>query len=195
MGGTVLEGIRTTLSSPYLLGIVAYMLLYTVTSTFLYFQQAEIVQANFHDRAARTQFFAHIDLAVNSLTALTQLFLTGRIVRRIGIAMALAVLPLITVLGFGAVGLAAAPLTICQIAGARSPITPTSSQRAPSASTLRATFAAPPGARRRRGGSPRGAARDHPSPGNRGGAVGGRGAGDRRSREAPRRRRTRARRR
>ncbi len=115
VGGSILEGIRSTLSSPYLLGIVAYMLLYTVTSTFLYFQQAEIVQANFQDRAARTQFFAHIDLAVNSLTALTQLFFTGRIVRRIGIAVALAVLPLITVLGFGAVGLAAAPLTIALV--------------------------------------------------------------------------------
>ena len=57
------------------------MLLYTVTSTFLYFQQAEIVGASFEDRAARTVFFASVDLAVNTLTVLTQIFLTGRIVR------------------------------------------------------------------------------------------------------------------
>ena len=45
VGGGILDGIRTALSSPYLLGIVGYMLLYTITATFLYFQQAEIVEA------------------------------------------------------------------------------------------------------------------------------------------------------
>jgi AAA family ATP:ADP antiporter len=104
VGGGVLEGIRTVFSSPYLLGIVAYMFLYTVTSTLLYFQQAEIVEVGFADRAARTVFFARIDLAVNSLTAFIQIFLTGRIVRALGIALALAALPLMSVLGFAVIG-------------------------------------------------------------------------------------------
>ena len=106
VGGGVLDGIRTVFSSPYLLGIVGYMLLYTITATFLYFQQAEIIDANFSDRAARTVFFARIDLAVNSLTAFIQIFLTGRIVRRIGVALALATLPLVCVVGFAALGVA-----------------------------------------------------------------------------------------
>ena len=80
------------------------MLLYTITATFLYFQQAEIVDVSFTDRAARTVFFARIDLAVNGLTAIMQIFLTGRIVRHIGVALSLATLPLICVLGFAAVG-------------------------------------------------------------------------------------------
>jgi AAA family ATP:ADP antiporter len=88
------------------------MLLYTVTATFLYFQQADIVAVSFADRAARTVFFARIDLAVNALTIITQLFLTGRIVRRIGIAMALATLPLVCVFGFAAVGIAPTLMTI-----------------------------------------------------------------------------------
>jgi AAA family ATP:ADP antiporter len=112
MGGGILDGIRAALSSSYLLGIVGYMLLYTITATFLYFQQAEIVEASFTDRTARTVFFARIDLAVNSLTAITQIFLTGRIVRSIGVALALATLPLVCVLGFAAVGVTPTLMTI-----------------------------------------------------------------------------------
>jgi len=112
LGGGVLDGIRNLFASPYLLGIVIYMLLYTVTATFLYFQQADIVAVSFSDRAARTVFFARIDLAVNTLTVITQVFLTGRIVRRIGIALALAALPLVCVLGFAAVGIAPTLMTI-----------------------------------------------------------------------------------
>ena len=106
LGGGVFDGIRTVFASNYLLGIVGYMLLYTITATILYFQQAEIVEVSFADRAARTVFFARIDLAVNILTAVTQIFLTGRIVRRIGVALALAALPLVCVLGFAALGVA-----------------------------------------------------------------------------------------
>ncbi len=46
--------------SPYLLGIAAFMLLYTVTATFLYFLQAEVVSQAFADRGARTVFFARL---------------------------------------------------------------------------------------------------------------------------------------
>jgi ATP:ADP antiporter, AAA family len=106
IGGGVMAGIAAVFRSPYLLGIVAYMLFYTVTSTFLYFEQAEVVADVFADRAARTVFFARLDLAVNILTIITQIFLTGRIVRFIGIAMALAWLPLVCVIGFFGLGLA-----------------------------------------------------------------------------------------
>ncbi len=106
IGGGVMAGIAAVFRSPYLLGIVAYMLFYTVTSTFLYFEQAEVVADVFADRAARTVFFARLDLAVNILTIVTQIFLTGRIVRFIGIAMSLAWLPLISVIGFFGLGLA-----------------------------------------------------------------------------------------
>jgi AAA family ATP:ADP antiporter len=104
VGGGVLDGIRTVFSSSYLLGIVGYMMFYTVTATILYFQQAEIVQASFAERAARTVFFARIDLAVNVLTALIQVFFTGRIVRNIGVRLSLATLPLVCIFGFAALG-------------------------------------------------------------------------------------------
>ncbi|HSN56972.1 MAG TPA: hypothetical protein VLT32_20040, partial [Candidatus Sulfomarinibacteraceae bacterium] len=105
IGGTVGAGVAAVARSPYLLAVVAYMLLYTVTATFLYFQQAEIVAGVFSDRGARTAFFARIDLAVNVLTVVTQIFLTGRVVRALGIALALAWLPLVCAVGFLGLGL------------------------------------------------------------------------------------------
>lgn len=109
IGGGVLEGISHVLRSPYLIGIAALMLFYTITSTFVYFQQAEITAEVFgNDSASRTQLFANIDLFVNILTLVTQLFLTGRILKWFGVGMGLAFLPVVCILGFGI--LAAAPV-------------------------------------------------------------------------------------
>lgn len=105
IGGGVLAGIGQVLRSPYLLGICAYMLLYTIASTFLYFQQAEIVDRTFADRAVTTAFFAKIDLAVNVLTLVTQTSLTGRIIKWLGVALTLTLLPALCVVGFTALGL------------------------------------------------------------------------------------------
>ncbi|MBA2353472.1 MAG: MFS transporter, partial [Acidobacteria bacterium] len=107
IGGSVLAGITHTLRSPYLLNISLYILLYSITSTFLYFQQAAIVRDYFPDRATRTTFFAGVDLAVNVLTLAVQLFVTSRFLRRFGVAITAAVLPFCTLAGFGA--LAAVP--------------------------------------------------------------------------------------
>ena len=101
IGGSAWAGFERTLKSPYLMGISAFILLYSITSTLLYFQQAEIVNANFTERAARTAFFAQIDLWVNSLTLGFQLFITGRLMQRLGIAFTLAALPLVSMAGFG----------------------------------------------------------------------------------------------
>jgi AAA family ATP:ADP antiporter len=105
VGGTMLAGVAHVLKSPYLLGICAYMLLYTFGSTVLYFQQSGIAERAFENSDVRTAFFARIDLAVNVLTLLTQMFLTGRIVKALGVPITLTLLPALSVLGFLAVGL------------------------------------------------------------------------------------------
>ena len=79
IGGGIISGISHVVRSPYLLGICAFMLLHAITSTIVYFQQADITGHQFHDRAARTAFFAHVDLSVNVLTIIVQIFLTGRL--------------------------------------------------------------------------------------------------------------------
>ncbi|HWD58167.1 MAG TPA: hypothetical protein VG308_07820, partial [Stellaceae bacterium] len=117
IGGGVLSGIVNALKNPYLLNISLFILLFSLTSTFLYFQQLGIVSHAFSDRGAQTAFFATIDLTVNCLTLAIQIFLTGRIVVLLGVALSLALLPALTIVGFGA--LAAMP-TLATIAAFQS---------------------------------------------------------------------------
>lgn len=106
IGGSMWAGFKLVLSSPYLLGICLLMLFLTTLATFLYFQQAQIIRDNFSDPSQRTTVFAVMDLAVNALTILFQLFLTGRLVKRIGLPWTLALVPLLLGLGFLALGFA-----------------------------------------------------------------------------------------
>ena len=104
VGGGTLSGIIQIGRSHYLLGICLYMVLFTTLSTFIYFQQAWIVESRIVDRTDRTQFFARIDLAVNVIALGIQVLLTGRIVRRLGVALTLTILPAVTVAGFVLLG-------------------------------------------------------------------------------------------
>ncbi|MEP7380640.1 MAG: MFS transporter [Gemmatimonadota bacterium] len=105
IGGGVLDGIKHVFSSPYLFGIATLILFYTISSTFLYFQQADIVARVFKDNPAeRTRVFGSMDIAVNGLTLIAQLFLTGRVMKWLGVGFALAFLPILTLIGFGALG-------------------------------------------------------------------------------------------
>jgi AAA family ATP:ADP antiporter len=106
VGGGIWAGIVHNFKSPYLLGISAYMLLYSITSTLLYFQQIGIAASAFTDRAARTAFFAKIDLAVNILTIVAQAFVTGRLLKWLGVGLTLAILPALSVIGFMGLGVA-----------------------------------------------------------------------------------------
>ena len=101
IGGNVLSGLTHAFKSPYLVNVSVYILLFAITSTFLYFQQAEIVRQSFADRGARTAFFARVDLWVNIITLGAQLFLTGRVLRAVGVGLTLAMLPALSILGFG----------------------------------------------------------------------------------------------
>ena len=100
IGGSVFSGFTHAFNSTYLINVSIFILLFAVTSTFLYFQQAEIARQSFADRGARTAFFARVDLSVNVLTLGAQLFLTGRILRLVGVGVTLAALPLLSIFGF-----------------------------------------------------------------------------------------------
>ena len=103
--GNAWSGMQAVFASPYLLGIAAFIILMTFVSTILYFQQAYLVAEAFSDRGERTAFFAKIDLVVNILTVLLQVYVTARIVRWLGVGLALALLPIAITAGFVAVGL------------------------------------------------------------------------------------------
>ncbi|MEY2438635.1 MAG: antiporter, family [Verrucomicrobiota bacterium] len=106
IGGGIWSGISQAFRSPYLLGICAFMLFHAITSTLVYFQQADITSHQFHDRATRTAFFAWVDLSVNALTIVIQIFLTGRLLKWLGVGMTLALLPVISLIGFLWIGFA-----------------------------------------------------------------------------------------
>ena len=107
LGGNPFAGISTVLRSPYLMGIAAFVVLLASVTTFLYFEQARLVALNFPERADQTRVFATLDAVVQGLAVLTQLFLTGRLVQRLGLAVLLVTVPVVMALGF--VWLALAP--------------------------------------------------------------------------------------
>lgn len=104
IGGGVLAGFTHVARSPYLVGIASYIVILSFAGTVLYFQQAHIADAYFQDRATRVGFFARIDLAVQLLTLLTQAFLTGRIIKLLGVGITLTLLPAVSLVGFTALG-------------------------------------------------------------------------------------------
>ena len=117
-GRGVLAGVTLTFTSPYLLAVAGYLFLYSLTSTFLYFQQAHVVDAQALTREGKAALFAGIDLWTNLLTLACELLLTGRLLKRLGTGRVLALMPAGTAIGFAA--LAAAPglatLVVFQVA-------------------------------------------------------------------------------
>ncbi|PYP67070.1 MAG: MFS transporter [Gemmatimonadetes bacterium] len=112
IGGSVWAGITSLMRSPYLTAIAGFQILYTIGSTFLYFEQSDIVGHSYTSALARTAILARIEFAVQTLTVLTQIFLTGRIIRWFGLAATLALLPAMSALGFTALGVAPVLTTV-----------------------------------------------------------------------------------
>lgn len=100
LGGNPLAGATAVLRSPYLLGIALFVVLLASVSTFLYFEQARIVSEIFTDRTRQTQVFGWIDAVVQALAILTQVFITGRLARRLGVGVLLVAVPLVMAAGF-----------------------------------------------------------------------------------------------
>ncbi len=99
-GGGIFSGITHVMRSPYLAMICVFLLFAQACGTQLYFQQAEIVAAEIETKEARTQLFAYLDLGAQVLTLLLQVLVSGVILRRLGVSVALAILPIIYFVGF-----------------------------------------------------------------------------------------------
>jgi AAA family ATP:ADP antiporter len=105
IGGSVWASFTRLVESPYLLGIAGFVTLFVIGSTFLYSAQTELLGTEFPDRAARTKVLANIDFFVQASTILVQAFLTGRLIKWLGITRALVSLSLISMVGFGVLAL------------------------------------------------------------------------------------------
>jgi len=118
IGGSVWSGITHICRSPYLMGLAATILLYTTTSTWAYFQQSDLAREALKTSNERTEFLASLEIWVNSITVLIQIFLTGRLLKWFGVAFTLISLPFLSMVGFAAMGVAAslAMLAVFQVA-------------------------------------------------------------------------------
>ena len=104
IGGNAFEGLLAVLRSPYLLGTAAYVLIVAVIATFIYFTRLQMVAALGIDTDTRTAAFARIDLITQIATFVLQALITGHLMKRLGVAFTLALLPITVALGF--IGLA-----------------------------------------------------------------------------------------
>ncbi len=104
IGGDFFGGFVDFLSHRFLLGIGLFILLYTVMSSFVYFELKNVMVE--YDRATRSQYWGMMDLIVNSLAIFTAVFATGRLATHFGLAVTLALVPVLMVFGWVAVALA-----------------------------------------------------------------------------------------
>ncbi len=83
----------------YLVGLGLWTLLFTISSAFIYMEQARIVEGSIRNPAARTAFFARIDLLVNLLSLALQVSVTGWALSLLGAGGSAAILPAVTLIG------------------------------------------------------------------------------------------------
>lgn len=98
LGANPFSGFARFVSNPYLLAIGVFIIFYVIMNTFIYFELRKML-GDF-DREVRTQIWGGIDLAVNSLAAVTALFATGRLATRVGMPATLALVPVLMVGGW-----------------------------------------------------------------------------------------------
>ncbi|MEK9499834.1 NTP/NDP exchange transporter [Gaopeijia maritima] len=104
LAGNAWSGMKAVFASPYLLGIATFIALMTFASTILYFAQSDLIYAAMTDRGERTAFLARMDLVVNVLTILFEVYLTARIIKWLGVGWTLALIPIAVAIGFAALG-------------------------------------------------------------------------------------------
>lgn len=104
LGGRWWRGFSAFATSPYLLGIGAFILLYTYIGSFVYFEQKNLLEV--FSREERTQILGAVDWITNVLTFVLAFFITGRVVQRLGMPIALALMPVLVCAGLAVLAFA-----------------------------------------------------------------------------------------
>ena len=100
IGGGALEGLRAVFTSPYLLGVGLWVVFMAISNTLIYFTQANVILEATDTFSQRVGSFADFDSLAQFGTLLTQIFITTHLIRKLGVGWTLAILPLVTVMGF-----------------------------------------------------------------------------------------------
>ncbi len=97
LGKNPFSGFMLFFQSPFLLGTGLFILLYVAISSFVYFEQKNLLEPFELDR--RAQILALVTLAINILAIVTAMFVTSRLATRLGLAVTLALVPALVVIG------------------------------------------------------------------------------------------------
>ena len=100
LGGSALGGIRQVTASRYLSSVAVASVIASLMGTALYMFMTELVGRAVADTDSRTQIFGYLDGATNLLSLVGQLLLVNRAVRRFGVGLTLAILPVVSFVGF-----------------------------------------------------------------------------------------------
>lgn len=105
IGGKALAGIRLVATSPYLGSIALALIITNFLGVAVYMYMAELVDATFSGTNRHTQVFAILDAVTNTLSFLGQLLVVRYSVRKFGVGVTLAVLPVVSIIGFALLAL------------------------------------------------------------------------------------------
>ena len=100
IGGGALDGIRFVLTSPFFSAIALALLIANFLGGATYYYMADLVSQTFDDTDRQTQVFALLDALTNFLSFVGQLFIVRLSVRKLGVGWTLAILPIVSVIGF-----------------------------------------------------------------------------------------------
>ncbi len=97
LGGNPLAGFKLLFQNRLLLGISIFLFLYTGIGSFVYLELKNLMVE--YSRVERTEIWAFIDLATNTLTVVAGLFITSRLSTKLGLGWTLALIPIIVMGG------------------------------------------------------------------------------------------------
>ena len=100
IGGNFWDGATAIVRSPYLQGIALFIVFMAISNTLIYFTQANIILDRNDTLSQLVGSFAYFDALTQTATLFTQIFITTRVIRRLGVGWTLAILPLVTLAGF-----------------------------------------------------------------------------------------------
>ena len=100
IGGSFFDGATAVVQSPYLLGIAVFIVFLAISNTLIYFTQANVIIESTDTFSQRVGAFAQFDALAQGATLITQIFITTRLIKKLGVGWTLAILPLVTVAGF-----------------------------------------------------------------------------------------------
>tara|TARA_R110000782_G_scaffold44203_4_gene99075 strand:+ start:123 stop:1424 length:1302 start_codon:yes stop_codon:yes gene_type:complete len=97
IGGNPFAGFRDFIANPYLIGIGVFLILYTGIGSFVYLEQKNLLEP--YDIDTRAVIYGYRDFVLNTLTYVLGFFVTGRLVSKAGMPVALPLVPIIAIAG------------------------------------------------------------------------------------------------